>query len=310
MEKIALCIPAFNAEKYLPRLLASAKEQLIPFDEIIVYNDASTDNTAAIAKHNGVKVIDATVNKGCSYGKNMMAETTVCDWIHFHDADDKLLPDFTSLAYDWIKKGNRPDVVLFNYEYRDNETNELLGVRNFDKEKLEVDPVSYAISEQINPFCGLYNTKKFLQAGGYDTDPAVLYNEDTALHIRLATYGLAFSVEDKISIINYRIANSMSASNINKCIEAQFNVLQKTANTVQNKYYEAISRRLWEIVGPMAAQDNWTYVKKAISLSQSLGFSRPSSGGAIFRSLAAIDVYFAIWFREKMIRKMKPALRK
>ena len=190
-------------------------------------------------------------------------------------------------------------MVLFNYEYRDNETNELLGVRNFDKIKLEADPVSYAILEQINPFCGLYNSKRFLEAGGYDIDPAVLYNEDTALHIRLASYGLTFSAESKISIVNYRIFNSMSALNINKCIEAQFNVLQKTARAVPEKYHEAISRRLWEIVGPLAAHDNWAYVKKSILLNKSLGFSTPSSGGAIFRWLAIMDTYLQSGFGRK-----------
>ena len=55
---LALCIPAFNAAELLPILLTSAKNQTIPFDEILVYNDCSTDNTSEVAKKYGANVID------------------------------------------------------------------------------------------------------------------------------------------------------------------------------------------------------------------------------------------------------------
>jgi len=95
LETLALCIPAYNAAAYLPRLLTSAVNQAIPFTEILVYDDCSTDSTAAIARSYGANVISGSVNKGCSFGKNALAEKTTCEWIHFHDADDELLPNFT-----------------------------------------------------------------------------------------------------------------------------------------------------------------------------------------------------------------------
>jgi glycosyltransferase involved in cell wall biosynthesis len=310
METLALCIPAFNAEKYLQRLLDSAKKQLIPFDQILVYDDASTDGTAVIAKKNGVNVISGLQNVGCSAGKNIMAKATGCDWIHFHDADDELMPEFTTLAFKWINGLDRPDVVLFNYEYRDNFTGILIGTRKFDRIKLETDPVAYTIREQINPFCGLYNKEKFLQAGGYDTDPEVLYNEDTALHIRLAVNGLTFSSENAVSIINYRVSKSMSASNRKKCFRAQFAVLQKNAQIVTQKHFKDIAWRLWEIIGPLAAQNDWDYVESTLKLTKHLGYPRAVSGSRTFKMLTTINPYFGVWFREKMIRFSKPDLRK
>ena len=128
---IALLIPAYNAAPWLPRLLASAKAQTRPFDAIWVYDDCSTDDTAEVAKTNGAQVLLGTVNKGCSAGKNALAAHVDDDWLHFHDADDELLPNFVALANSWIDRG-APDVVLFDYEYRDNETGELLATRRFD----------------------------------------------------------------------------------------------------------------------------------------------------------------------------------
>ncbi|MGH7884939.1 MAG: glycosyltransferase family 2 protein, partial [Thermodesulfobacteriota bacterium] len=137
--RIALCIPAYNAEKYLPRLLESANSQTILFDEILVYNDCSTDMTEEVAMQYGAKVINGDINKGCSYGKNKLTEITNCKWIHFHDADDELYPNFVETAQKWIKKPDCPDVILFSYEYRDHETGNLLSTRHYDSNKLRED---------------------------------------------------------------------------------------------------------------------------------------------------------------------------
>ena len=61
---LALLIPAWNAAAWLPRLLASAAAQTEPFDEIWVYDDASSDDTAAIAERLGARVVRGDVNAG------------------------------------------------------------------------------------------------------------------------------------------------------------------------------------------------------------------------------------------------------
>ena len=207
---IALLIPAYNAAPWLPRLLASARAQSQPFDAIWVYDDCSTDDTVAIASTYGAQVLRGAVNKGCSAGKNALAAHVDADWLHFHDADDELLPNFVELARGWISRG-APDVVLFDYEYRDNDSDELLLTRHFDHAALTADPRGYAIREQINAICGLYRRTAYLAAGGYDEDPEVLFNEDVAFHIKLAFAGLTFGAEDQVSIVNYRIGGSQSA---------------------------------------------------------------------------------------------------
>jgi len=57
---ISVVIPAYNEEKYIGRTLESLKNQAHPdFDyEIIVADARSTDNTAAIAKEYGARVIN------------------------------------------------------------------------------------------------------------------------------------------------------------------------------------------------------------------------------------------------------------
>ena len=308
MSSIALCIPAYNAESYLPRLLDSAMKQTIPFDEILVYNDCSTDSTAKVADLYQVKVITGSRNVGCSIGKNIIANLVKSDWIHFHDADDELMPNFTSLAHKWINGHQSSDVILFNYEYRDNQTGELIDVREFNATALLEDPIKYAISEQINPFCGLYNKEKFIAIGGYDTDEKVLYNEDCALHIKLAIAGFRFSVEPEISIINYRIKNSMSQGNQLKCFEAQYHVMKKYSSLAAEIYGIFFGCKLWEIAGLAASYKDYHLADNCITVAKKLNAKKPH-GSTLFGILCILQPYLAIRFRESYIRLFKPRLR-
>ena len=160
----------------------------------------------------------------------LLAVRTRADWLHFHDADDELYPNFVALAHRWMDDA-RFDVVLFPYEERHDATRERIGFRFFDPVDVLRDARSYSIREQINPFCGLYRREAYLRAGGYDEDPLVLFNEDVAMHIRLAFSGLSFAAESEISVINHRRLNSMSAANRLKCLQSHYHVMRKDERT-------------------------------------------------------------------------------
>jgi len=306
---LALLIPAYNAGNYLPRLLQSAAAQSEPFDDIWVYDDCSTDDTAAVAEAHGARVLRGDINRGCSVGKNALARHVSADWVHFHDADDALLPNFVALARKWIDDG-RFDVVLFDYEWRDNDTGKVLSIRRFDDKQLRRDPRSYAIREQINPFCGLYRRSAYLKAGGYDEDPAVLHNEDVAFHIRLAFAGLTFAAQNGVSIVNYRRAGSMSAANTLKCLQAHFEVMRRTlAHPDAQTYRHEIAVRLWAAAGGLAACGDWPTADASVELARRIGPPPRSAGSAAFRALAHIHPHAALRAREHWVRAVKPTLR-
>ncbi|WP_338243114.1 glycosyltransferase family 2 protein [Aurantiacibacter hainanensis] len=308
-QTIALLIPAYNAASFLPRLLRSAQAQSEPFDMIWVYDDCSTDNTTAVAEQMGARVMRGNINRGCSAGKDALARYVEADWLHFHDADDELLPNFVSLARKWIS-GKCPDVILFDYEYRDDETDELLSIRNFDADELECDPRSYAIREQINPFCGLYRRSAFLEAGGYIDPPEMLYNEDVACHIRLAFAGLSFGAENEVSIINYRRGGSMSAANQLKCLQSHFAVMRRTlAHEDVGPYLQDVAMKLWHVAGALAAYGDSDNALYAVDLAAQIAPPPTSSGSGVFRAVARLHPRLALRLRERWIRMAKPALR-
>ena len=312
MSTLALCIPAYNAAWCLPRLLESAAAQTVPFDEILVYDDCSPDNQVEVAEAHGARVVRGDVNVGCSGGKNRLAEATRCDWIHFHDADDELMPDFVERARAWMALDDQaPDVVLFSYEERDNETGAYIHTRRFDDEALQADPVAYTIKEQVNPFCGLYRRSAFLAAGGYDLDPNVLYNEDVAFHCRMARAGLSFRADPAVTVINHRVTNSMSQANGAKCAQAQYHVMRKAAEHALPEHRPLIANRLWGIAGVAGSYLDWETADAALGLARRLDGPVPGAGAgsAVFRAAATLAPQSALRLRERVVRALRPHLR-
>jgi glycosyltransferase involved in cell wall biosynthesis len=306
---LALLIPAYNAASHLPRLLESAQRQTEPFDEVWVYDDCSTDDTATVAERYGARVVRGKENRGCSHGKNVLASHTTAEWIHFHDADDTLLPNFVALARRWMSD-DRFDVVLFAYEEVDDASQQHIAYAIFDPADLARDPCSYAIRTQINPFCGLYRRKSFLHAGGYDEDPLVLYNEDVAMHIRLAFARLRFAAETEVSILNHRRTNSMSAANQLKCLQAHYHVMRKTVERPGgHRYSTEIAHRLWVTVGGLTAQLDWRTADEAAELAMGLAGLSGVHSGLLFKNLCGLSPFVALRVREWLIRSLKPRLR-
>src|SRR5436190_21207 len=111
VSRLALCIPARNAAAHLPRLFESVRLQAIPFNEVLVFDDASVDQTAAVAEELGASVVRSEVNVGPSAGKNLLAQRATSEWLHFHDADDKLAPEFGARARARVSRDD-VDVLL------------------------------------------------------------------------------------------------------------------------------------------------------------------------------------------------------
>lgn len=310
MPGLALCVAAYQAESFLPRLLESARKQSIPFDEIIVCDDASSDHTAEVARAFGATVLVNDVNAGCSVSKNRALEAASSEWVHFHDADDELFPNFNTLARRWMDAADTADVVLFDYEYRDYDTHELIGISAFDDSELRADPVRYAILNQINPFCGLYRRARLLEVGGWDIDPTVLYNEDVAFHCKLALAGFSFRAEKEVSIVNYRRGGSMSGANQLKCLQAHHAVMRKVAAATGMRYGKEIANRLWAVATGLATFGRWTEVDSALADARRLTPTIPEACTRDFALLCRlVGPRLAFRLREKLIRHTKPDLR-
>jgi glycosyltransferase involved in cell wall biosynthesis len=304
---LALCIPGFNAGRYLPRLLSSARAQTTAFDEILVYDDGSSDDTAEVAEALGARVIRGGINRGCAFGKNALAAAASSDWVHFHDADDDLYPHFVEVAARWMGGAGSHDVVMIAYADQD-EDGVTLRERRFDDWALRVDPIRETILEQHNN-CGIYRREAFLAAGGFDVDPRVLYNEDDAMHCQLARAGLRFRAEPTVSAIVVQRSGSMSREHRRACARAKYHVLEKSARLLPARYHEAIALKLWRTAGVCGTYLDWKYADRCVRLAGALGARVSPEGRLVFRSLCWLAPRVAVRLREAAIRMLRPQLR-
>ena len=87
-EKVTIYIPAYNAESSINQSIESILEQSIKFDEIIVINDNSTDNTLEkISSFSQIKIINNEKNKGLSACRNLGFENSKNEIVAAIDSD-------------------------------------------------------------------------------------------------------------------------------------------------------------------------------------------------------------------------------
>ena len=104
--KISVVINTYNAEKFLKRVLDSVKD----FDEIVVCDMESTDNTVAIAKEYGCKVVvfpkgDCTIVEPA---RNFAIQSATMKWVLVLDADELVTPELKEYLYEHISHEDAP----------------------------------------------------------------------------------------------------------------------------------------------------------------------------------------------------------
>ena len=97
--KVAAVVPHWNRRDLLQTLLANLAEQTRAFDEIIVVDNGSEDDSAAVAERAGARVVRlernlgfaAAVNRGIEKARN---QAIAADWIAILNNDVTLAPDW------------------------------------------------------------------------------------------------------------------------------------------------------------------------------------------------------------------------
>lgn len=82
--KVSLVIPAYDEADHLPHLLSAIPPHVA---EVIVVDDGSTDNTAAVAQNNGVILVQHPQNRGKGVAMVSGIRKATGDIIIFMDAD-------------------------------------------------------------------------------------------------------------------------------------------------------------------------------------------------------------------------------
>lgn len=106
--KISIIIPCFNSQETIRKCLDSALAQTVEPFEVIVVDDASTDDTPEILKSYGtrIKVITHKTNQGVGVSRGDGIKASSGDFVFFLDADDWLSPDAISILIEGADGGD------------------------------------------------------------------------------------------------------------------------------------------------------------------------------------------------------------
>lgn len=202
---VSVVIPAFNAAATLRRTLDSVFAQTYAALEVIVVDDASTDETPdVIAEYSqsNFRSIRLSRNGGVSAARNVGIEAARGELIAFLDADDEWLPEKISRQIAEYK--SRPNLSLVSC-YANNVTlsGEILDRHNAHREAVTGARAWLALLKYPFIFTSAVMIPKALliQTGGFD--PRMRVAEDQDLWIRLARMGDVGFVRESLVLKRY-----------------------------------------------------------------------------------------------------------
>ncbi|GAB3903589.1 glycosyltransferase family 2 protein [Mucilaginibacter boryungensis] len=301
--KIAILIPCYNAAGFLHKLFEGINAQTTAFDEIICYDDCSTDNTADIARQLGAKVITGKVNCGAAYARNRLIEATTCNWIHFHDADDLIHPEFVKVMSTHVE--NEQVQLLCNtrvYDLQDTEGRN--WIISYSELKSSIDQVSYFLNNVGFASMGLYSKSALTQVSGFDQ--SLRGNEDPDLHIRLANAGFKIKCVDQFLVEKVEHPDSFSHQNWFRCMHDKLKCLQKYGILLPPKYFNILGEQAAILSNYFYRENDPALSLQARQLAYQMNVKRikTSKFSSFISAMFGVTTYLWIYRRRMDIKKL------
>ena len=114
---MTLVIPSFNRANLILATIQSALDQTHPFQEIIVVDDCSTDDTLAVlAPYQGRITVIASEKVGVQVARNKGVAAARSPYITLCDSDDLLQPDYVETVSGWLARHPEYDTLYTNFQ--------------------------------------------------------------------------------------------------------------------------------------------------------------------------------------------------
>jgi glycosyltransferase involved in cell wall biosynthesis len=225
---VSILIPCYRQGHYLPAAVESALGQSYGDVEVVVVNDGSDDDTEAVARRYGGRIVyHWQPNRGLAAARNAAIARASGKYIHCLDADDRLHPE----AIGWLVEAARcRDDVLC-----------VMGARTFDSdEQLEGNeeitlPRVPSLDAQLLMRCFgppvMYLSPRAMveDVGGFDRN--LRSCEDWELWIRLLFAGAEVVPVNRVGAYYRRHPDSMSR-NLLRMAQCHTEVLRRTLRRI------------------------------------------------------------------------------
>ncbi|WP_418264441.1 glycosyltransferase family 2 protein [Flavobacterium faecale] len=159
---VSIIIPTFNSEKFITEAIQSVQNQTYINWEILIVDDASTDNTVELinkirAKDSRIKLHLLKSNSGTGVARNKALKQAQGRYIAFLDADDLWMPEKLQKQLDFLHDNNL-SFTFSSYDCIDEDGNPL-GKRVIPPQNLSYNQLFFC--NYIGNLTGIYDTNFF-----------------------------------------------------------------------------------------------------------------------------------------------------
>ena len=241
---LSIVIPCYNQAHYLGDALASALSQTYPLVEVIVIDDGSTDDTAAVAARYPSVRCFRQPNRGLPAARNAGWQASKGRYVIFLDADDRLLPQAASVGVAALTA--RPDAALAaGLERRIAADGSPLPTPR--RPRIEADHYASLVRRcWIVVATAIYRRAALVAVGGFDE--RLRFAEDYDLYLRLAQ---RFPIVDHYTEVSeYRQHNGTLSRNIERMLVHTLRVLRRhrpgpSSSSVHHAAYQERDNVVW-----------------------------------------------------------------
>lgn len=208
---LSVVIPNYNHAQFLPRCLDAMLRQSVPAMEIIVLDDASTDNSVEVIegfarKHPIVRLVRNERNLGVVANVNRGIDLARGEYVFSAAADDEIVPGFFEKSLSLLAKHPQAALSCTIGDYREDATglNWHWGVGVVDKPSY-LSPEAMVEAERrgrfyIPPHSVIFKKGALLEVGGFR--PELKYTCDWfAWYVAGFRYGICF-VPEPLAVFN------------------------------------------------------------------------------------------------------------
>ena len=125
----SIIIPMYNVERYIKICVDSILAQTFQDFEVIIIDDASTDNSYKLCKklygnNKKIRLIKQEKNAGSGAARNIGIKNARGEYIWFVDSDDAILPDALQKIFNAVQSDKNIDAIHIKGMYLTNQTDD------------------------------------------------------------------------------------------------------------------------------------------------------------------------------------------
>ena len=196
---ISVVVPVRNGSEYISKCLLGLKESTYKPFEVIVVDDASTDNTVEVSRKTGAKIITLDIQSGPAAARNRGAESARGDIVLFVDADVVINNDTLALIAKAFTENPDTSAVFGSYDDTPDAPDFISQYRNLLHHYVHQRAKKNATTFWTG--CGAIRKAVFEELGGFDEiRHPVPSMEDIEIGLRMSERGYKIILDKNIQV--------------------------------------------------------------------------------------------------------------